>query len=311
MNIVSRLTHLSHPARLAVAAFIISFSSRHIEAAEKPIGPAEASVRVMSFNARYGTAKDGENDWDKRLGVFFATIRNFGPDLIGFQEVLTFQREEIERQMSDYAFYGVGPEDGVLKGQMSLIGYRKDRFSLLKSGNFWLSETPDVPSKSWDSAQLRICSWVRLHDKTANRDLLYANTHFDHRGEIARREASRVMLERLTPLAAGIPAFLTGDFNSREDSPAYQNLIKPAVSGMMKWIDAYRTVHAERKEDEASFHAFSGKVQGSRIDFVFSTPEYVATAATIDRSAKDGRYPSDHYPVSAVLVPVVPGNSAP
>lgn len=291
-------------ALFAVTALAVAAYSLKIMAADKPASaPADATLRVMSFNARYGTAKDGENDWDKRLGVFFETIRNFGPDLIGFQEVLNFQREAIERQMTDYAFYGVGPEDGVLKGQMSLIGYRKDRFDLLKSGTFWLSETPDVPSKSWDSAQMRICSWVRLHDKAAERDLLYANTHFDHRGVVARREASRVVLEKLTPLAAGGPAFLTGDFNSREDSPAYQNLVKPAAPGMMRWIDSYRTFHPERKPDESSMHAFTGRVQGSRIDFVFSTPDYIATAATIDHSARDGHYPSDHYPVSAVLVP--------
>jgi len=289
----------------AVTALAVAAFSLKTHATEKPASaPTDATIRVMSFNARYGTAKDGENDWDKRLAVFFETIRNFGPDLIGFQEVLAFQRAEIEKQMTGYSFYGVGPEDGVQKGQMSLIGFRQDRFSLLKTGTFWLSETPDVPaSKSWDSAQMRICSWVRLHDKAANRDLLYANTHFDHRGVVARREASRVVLEKLTPLAAGGPAFLTGDFNSREDSPAYQNLIKPAAPGMMRWIDAYRTVHPERKSDESSMHAFTGRVQGSRIDFVFSTPDYVATAANIDRSSKDGHYPSDHYPVSAVLVP--------
>jgi endonuclease/exonuclease/phosphatase family metal-dependent hydrolase len=110
-------------------------------------------------------------------------------------------------------------------------------------------------------------------------------------------------LERLTPIAAGAPAILTGDFNSNEDSPAYQGLVKPAASGMLQWIDAYRAVCPERKEDEASFHGFSGRVKGSRIDFVFCTPHFKPTAASIDRSSRDGRYPSDHYPVTAVFMP--------
>ncbi|MBI3192001.1 MAG: hypothetical protein HYZ36_04990 [Pedosphaera parvula] len=171
--------------------------------------PADATVRVISFDARYGTAKDGANERDKRLGICFEKIRNFRPDLIGFLEVLALKcgdRAADERLRVLWS----RPEDGVRKGQMSLIGCRKDQIGLLQAGAFWLSETPDVPSEWRDSAQMRNCSWVRLHEKAVDRDLLFANTHFDHRGVVARGEASRMALGKLTLPDADRLAFLAG-----------------------------------------------------------------------------------------------------
>jgi endonuclease/exonuclease/phosphatase family metal-dependent hydrolase len=123
----------------------------------------------------------------------------------------------------------------------------------------------------------------------------------EHRGKIARQEAARVLSERLGPVAAGVPAILTGDFNIDEDNPAYAVLTRPARPAWIAWIDAYRTMHPERRPDEASFNGFKGVTRGSRIDFVFHTRHFRATAAAIDRSSRDGRFPSDHYPVTAVL----------
>lgn len=265
--------------------------------------PADA-VKVMSYNVRNSRAPDGENAWGKRLDLFFVPLRDFGPDLVGFQEVLADQYDELVKRMPDYAFTGVARDDGARKGEWSLIAYRTSRFEKVSAGNFWLSETPEViGSKSWDAALTRICSWVRLRDRKSGRELVYANTHFDHKGVVARREASRVLSERLAPIAGGVPAILSGDLNINEDNPAYAALVKPAAPGLVRWIDAYRAVHPERKPDEASFHGFKGTVLGSRIDFIFSTTDFTATAAEIVRTSRQGRYPSDHYPVTAVLVP--------
>ena len=142
---------------------------------------------------------------------------------------------------------------------------------------------------------------MRLRETGTGRELVLANTHFDHRGKVARQEAARVLSERLGPVAAGVPAILTGDFNINEDNPAYAVLTRPARPEWIAWIDAYRAVHPERRPDEASFNGFKDVTLGSRIDFVFHTRHFRATAATIDRSARDGRFPSDHYPVTAVL----------
>jgi len=265
--------------------------------------PSSTPFRVMSFNVRLASAQDGENAWDRRRELFFETIEKFRPDLIGFQEVVAVQYDAIAERMKDYAFSGVARDDGQRKGEWSSIGYRKDRFTVVASGTFWLSEQPTVPgSKSWDAALTRICSWARLRETATGREFVHANTHFDHRGTVARREAARVLSEQLNPIAAGVPAILTGDFNINENNPAYAALVQPAKAEWIHWIDSYRTLYPQRQPDEASAHSFKGTVQGSRIDFIFHTAHFQETAAAIDRTSRDGRYPSDHYPVTAVLV---------
>lgn len=283
---------------LAVVASVVSGTGF---AADRASAEA-ARLRVMSYNVRNSRAQDGENAWPRRIDFFFEPIERFGPDLIGFQEVLGDQRDEIMRRMSDHAFTGVARDDGKAKGEWCLIGYRKDRFTLVDNGDFWLSEKPaEAGSKSWDAALTRICSWTRLRDRVTGRELVYANTHFDHKGVVARQEASRVLSEQLAKIAAGVPAILTGDLNINEDNPAYGVLVRPTTPGAIRWIDSYRVAHARRQPDEASFHGFKGTTAGSRIDFVFHTEHFITVDAQIDRRSRDGRYPSDHYPVWAVL----------
>jgi endonuclease/exonuclease/phosphatase family metal-dependent hydrolase len=259
-------------------------------------------LRVMSFNIRYGTAPDGDNAWARRTDLVYDTIARFQPDLIGYQEVLDFQFDALAARFPELVSEGVGRDDGRRKGEFSSLAYRRDRFTRVAGGTFWLSTTPDVPgSKSWDAALPRICTWVRLRETASGRELVFANTHFDHRGQVARREAARVLSERLGPVASGIPAVLTGDFNITEDTPAFRVLVEPPEPSWVRWIDAYRTLHPERAPDEASFNGFKGTVRGSRIDFVLHTSHFRATAAAIDRHQREGRFPSDHYPVTAVL----------
>jgi len=261
-----------------------------------------APLRVMTFNVRNSRAQDGENAWPKRKEFLFETIEAFTPDLVGFQEVLEDQLEALNGRMKGYGWSGVARDDGKRKGEWSCVAYRKDRFTEVKKGDFWLSETPTVAgSKSWDAALTRICSWVRLREKATGRELVFANTHFDHKGVVARQEASRVLSKQLAEIAAGVPAVLVGDLNITEDNPAYAVLVRPDVPGAITWIDAYRTVHRERKPDEASFNGFKGTTAGSRIDFIFHTKDFAAQAAEIVRTAKDGRDPPDHYPVTGVL----------
>ena len=263
---------------------------------------AAEPLRVMSFNIRYATESDGANAWSKRTEFFFDTVKAFGPDLVGFQEVLAVQHDAITAQLSGYAFAGVARDDGKRKGEWSLIAYRKSRFTAVANGDFWLSETPEIPgSKSWDAALTRICSWVRLRETATGREFLFANTHFDHKGVVARQEASRLISARLPLIAAGLPAILTGDLNIDEDNPAYAVLTRPTAPTAIRWIDSFRAVYPTRSPDELSFNGFKGGTVGSRIDFIFHTADLTATAAAIDRTSRAGRYPSDHYPVNAVL----------
>ncbi len=266
-------------------------------------GVEAAPLRVMSFNVRNSNAKDGENAWAKRTELFFGTIQRFQPDLIGFQEVLADQFDEITGRMKAYAFSGVAREDGQRRGEWALIGFRKDRFTEAGHGDFWLSERPDeIGSKSWDAALPRICSWVRLRENATGREFVYANTHFDHIGVMARQHSSRLLTTRLSASAAGRPVVLTGDFNISEDNPAYAVLVRPEPGDLIRWIDSYREVHPNRMPTEASFHGFKGGVTGSRIDFIFHTTHFAANAATIEQApAQDGRWASDHYAVTAIL----------
>jgi endonuclease/exonuclease/phosphatase family metal-dependent hydrolase len=286
----------------AVAALCVVHGSLYA-ASSAPVPPTgPGTYRVVSFNVRNSNAQDGENAWPNRIGLFFDTVAGFKADLIGFQEVLARQHDEIKQQMTGHGFSGNARDDGKRKGEWTLIGYRQDRFVALDQGDFWLSETPEVAgSKSWDAALTRICSWVRLREKATGRELVFANTHFDHKGVVARQEASRVLSKRLSVIAKGVPAILVGDFNINEDNPAYAVLVRPDTSGAIAWIDAYRTVNRTRLPDEASFHGFKGGSTGSRIDFIFHTDHFTAQASDIDRSARDGRFPSDHYAVTAVL----------
>ena len=265
----------------------------------RPAAAESAPLRVMSFNVRNSNAKDGENVWSKRTELFFGTIDQFKPDLIGFQEVLADQYDMITERMKDYAFCGVARNDGRRSGEWSMIGYRKDRFAELTHGDFWLSESPEViGSKSWDAAITRICSWAKLRERTTGREFVYANTHFDHKGVVARQKSSRLLTTKLTELGAGSPAILTGDFNIDEDNPAYAVLVRPEAGDTIR----YREVHPTRLPGEASFHGFKGGVTGSRIDFVFHTTHLSATSATIEQTpVKDGRWASDHYAVTATL----------
>jgi endonuclease/exonuclease/phosphatase family metal-dependent hydrolase len=133
------------------------------------------------------------------------------------------------------------------------------------------------------------------------KEFFFANTHFDDKGLVARLEASRLISSLLPQIAASLPALLTGDFNLTEDKAAYAVLVNPTTPGAIRWIDSFREVHPTRGPDEATGHAFKGRTQGSRIDFIFHTDQFIATESAIDRTARDRRYPSDHFPVTAVL----------
>jgi endonuclease/exonuclease/phosphatase family metal-dependent hydrolase len=290
-------------ASLPRLALVVLLSAPFALVAADNTTATAADLRVMSFNVRNSRAADGANAWPKRTELFFSVIAQFAPDLIGFQEVLADQHDAIEQRLAGYAFSGVARDDGQRRGEWALIGYRKARFRAVASGDFWLSETPTVAgSKSWDAALTRICSWVRLRDAATGRELVYANTHFDHKGVVARQEASRVLSEQLATIAGGVPALLTGDLNVTEDNPAYRVLVSPKANGAIRWIDSFREVHPSRAPDEASFHGFKATLQGSRIDFIFHTADFVATASDIDRTkSAEGRLPSDHYPVTAIV----------
>jgi endonuclease/exonuclease/phosphatase family metal-dependent hydrolase len=267
----------------------------------QPDATNAAALRVMSFNVRLGTAADAENRWEKRRDLLVATIRRFDPDLLGTQETLASQADFLRARLPAYTRLGVGRDDGVNKGEQVTVFFKTDRFEPLATGHFWLSEHPEQPgSRSWDAACTRMVTWARLRDRKSDRVFLWLNAHWDHHSAQARVESAKLMRCWLAEHAPRTAAIITGDFNSLEDTPPYR-LLLGADGDELKLTDSYRHIHPARQPDEATFHGFTGKPAGSRIDWILCSPEFTPVEAAIDRSSEDGRYPSDHFPVTAVL----------
>ena len=264
----------------------------------------EAALVVVSANLRTSSAPDGDNAWALRKTGALALLRGLSPDVLGVQEALAGQHDAVAAAFPGYMAVGGGRDDGGRKGEFSSLFLRKSRFELLNSGQFWLSPTPEVPgSMGWDAAYPRICSWARVRDRRGGRQLLVANTHFDHLGVLAREQSAKLIVARLraeagmrNPGAAAPPILLLGDFNSDEYGSAYRTLLDAGL------VDAYRAVHPRIAADELTFHAFKGLTAGRRIDFIFNSPALRAVDATIERAPiAPGRFPSDHYFVAARL----------
>jgi endonuclease/exonuclease/phosphatase family metal-dependent hydrolase len=264
-----------------------------------------ADVRVMSFNIRYGTARDGENRWDNRREFVVETIRAFDPDLLGTQETLGFQRDYLAEKLPGYAVLGVGRDDGAERGEMMALYFKRDRFEKLDGGHFWLSETPEKPgSKSWDSSLPRMVTWVRLRDRHRPdaQPISFFNTHFDHQGPQARLESAKLLRARLAAAAKDSLCIVTGDFNAGEGSPPYRALFETMGETGSPVVDSFRVQHPQRGDREGTFSGFDAKeVRGSRIDWIGMSAGWTVSAAAIDRTAREGRTPSDHFPVTAIL----------
>jgi endonuclease/exonuclease/phosphatase family metal-dependent hydrolase len=257
----------------------------------------ETPLSVMSFNVRYGTARDGENAWANRRDILVETIRQYDPDVVGTQECLTSQAEYIVKVLPQYHWFGVGREANG-SGERMVVFYRKSRISPMESGNFWLSETPDVPgSGSWDTDCNRMTTWARFYHRKTKRFFYFFNTHFDHRSEPARQGAARLMAARIAELPEGTPAIVTGDFNAIAEKSEPWKII---TSKDLK--DAWLTA-AKREGPGVTWGGFEAPKQDSdrRIDWILTRgPVEVQHCETIVFN-ESGRYPSDHYPVFARL----------
>ena len=251
-----------------------------------------APLTVMSFNIRYGTANDGDNHWLKRLELLFALLREQQADVVGLQEALHGQIEEILQAVPGYAYVGVGRADGRRAGEYAAILYRTSRLQVRRSDTFWFSDTPGVvKSTSWGNQIERICTWAYFEDREGPAFYLY-NVHLDHQSQPSRERSVKLLLERASTRDPKAPAVVTGDFNAGEDNPAAR-----AMLGVFR--DSFRNLHPDAKE-AGTFNGFkSGQTGGDKIDFVFVEPGTEVLEAAIVRDSRDGRYPADHFPVTA------------
>lgn len=266
--------------------------------AATPAGDA-APIRVMSFNIRYGTADDGANAWPFRRELVFEVIRDYQPDLLGVQEALRAQLDEIGTAVPGYTELGVGRDDGRTAGEYSAILFRRGRFEPLESGTLWFSDTPSVPgSTSWGNRITRIVTWARLRDITSNATFVVFNLHLDHESQPSR-ERSAAMLAGLVRQERE-PVVVLGDFNSGEANPAYR-LLTDTTGSPALLRDTYRMLHP-RDSIVGTFNGFRGDSTGDKIDHILVTRGWRTEEATIVRRSEAGRYPSDHFPVTATLL---------
>ncbi len=257
-------------------------------------------LRVMSFNIRNSYARDGENHWEGRKDLLYSVIRDYAPDVLGLQEANSFQLEELSDEFPEYGKVGEGSMGGA-KGQYSAILFLEERCKLSDSGSFWLSETPTEPSKSWGSAHHRICTWAELVDKESQQTIYVYNTHMDDGSRKAREEGARMIMDHIQKKAESSPFVLMGDFNAPEDSEALKIIKGNSEAGQnlgIQMVDSFRVLYPNRK-NVGTYNGFTGQSDGPKIDYIMVRPSMKVIEASILQTNLKGRYPSDHFPVTA------------
>lgn len=279
------------------------------------------TLRVGSFNLRYDNPADSLNNWEYRKNAIAEFIQFQDFQILGTQEGLQHQLDQLQKMLPTFAYIGVGREDGEHAGEHSAIFYKKDRFQLLDKGDFWLSQDPSKPNKGWDAVLPRICSWGEFKDKKTGLKFYFFNTHFDHVGTVARRESAKLILKKIKEIAGKKPVLLSGDFNVDQNSASYKIL-----NGSELLTDSYDLADLTYGAD-GSFNGFNiNNHTDSRIDHIFVTDDfnvgkhgiltdtYHTEQEDLDKIKNSGNYPkeislyqnearllSDHYPLLVVL----------
>ncbi len=284
---------------------------------------AEAiELKLGTFNIRYSNASDSVagNGWGQRAPHVAGLIRFHDFDIIGTQEGKYHQLQDMLSMMPGYDYIGVGRDDGIHAGEHSAIFYKTDRFDVVDHGDFWLSETPDRPSKGWDApSHKRICSWGVFCDKASGEKVLFINLHMDHKGVVARAESARLVLERIKQFGNSMPTIVTGDFNVDQHSEPYALLQN---SGVVK--DSYEIADFRYAPNGTYFAFEPSRYTEKRIDHLFvndgfHVKRYGVLTDTYRARLTDGqkasgkervsekspdytdRTPSDHYPIMIVV----------
>lgn len=258
------------------------------------------TVNWATFNIRYDNPADSLNNWKYRKDTIAAFIKANQLDIVGMQEVLHNQLEDLKQRLPEYAEVGVGREDGKTQGEYAPLFYRKDRFEALDSNTFWLSQYPDsVGFIGWDGACTRIATWAKLKDRKTGKIFMAVNTHFDHIGVEARKNSALMIIQKIKEIVGDQPAVLTGDFNVSDQWDAYTTIT--TNSFVLK--DAYKI--ADKQEGvNYTFHDFGREPIDKRekIDFIFVTPQIKVKDTSIPQESQgETGFLSDHNPQLATL----------
>lgn len=251
-----------------------------------------AELKIMSFNIRYNEPNDGENNWIYRRQACVDMINEHCPDVFGIQEGLIDQVHFLDSALTAYQYVGIGRDSLIRNNEYSAVFYRTDKFNLITSSTFWLSETPEIPSKGWDAKYQRIVTWAKFRNRNDNKEFVVMNTHFDHKGQQARIESAKMIAAKAAELSGDtLMIFATGDFNTIPDD----DLLNPIYTYM-------KSAKAEALITDSVGTTNSFKVaQGEKvIDYIFYRNAIARICHTI---TKDYGVPyiSDHYPIIATF----------
>lgn len=251
------------------------------------------NLKMMTYNIRLDVASDGENAWPNRKDFFTSQIQFYSPDIFGVQEATPNQVIDIASVLSDYTKFGIGREEGGT-GEACTIYYKKDRFKVLESNTFWLSETPNLVSRGWDAACNRVCTYGLFKDLKTKQTFWVFNIHLDHIGEEARIKGVQLVLSKMKELnTKKYPAFLMGDFNSEPNTPQ--------ISEIKKVMDDTRDISQEKPFGPAgTFNNFNhNQAVTLLIDYIFisKNSKLKIKKHAVLSDSKDLKYPSDHLPV--------------
>lgn len=254
------------------------------------------TLKVMSFNIRLSLESDKENSWENRKTEALQLMDYYHPDFFGVQEAVPQQMLDIKNNLKDYHFVGVGREDGKNKGEYSALFYDNKKLQVLESGTFWLSETPNIPSKGWDAAYNRVCTYALFKMKKGGKKFWAFNAHFDHIGNVAREKSATLILEKIKGLnIKNLPVVLTGDFNLTEDT-------EPLKIISAEMLNTYH--HSAKKPygPKGTFTNFDvNTIPTERIDYIFVKDFETESFRTINDRRENLLYPSDHFPIMAEL----------
>jgi len=252
-------------------------------------------MKILTCNIRAYNLDEGENHWSRRRETCIEIIRAQSPAIICFQEMWAEQLADMEAAFPDFDAYGIAPEI-LSRNPLNAIFFDRRLFRRISQGGYWLSETPHVAgSKSWNSEHVRLANWLRLEVAGTGKELRVINTHLDHVSEIARENGARMIVEDAAAYPESYPQLLTGDMNC--DAPT-----RPiAILKNGGWKDTYEAIHGT-PDPGHTLHKFRGEEfpsEDGKLDWVFARGDLEARDAEVIRESRNGRYPSDHYFVSA------------
>jgi endonuclease/exonuclease/phosphatase family metal-dependent hydrolase len=259
-------------------------------------------IKVMSFNIRLENKGDSVNNWEFRRDWVGQMLNFYLPDFVGAQEVTHNQLLDMLKRSPLYAYIGVGRDDGKEAGEYSSLFYRKDKFELLKSATFWLSQTPEKAGvKGWDAACNRVVTWGCFKEKQSGKIVYVFNTHFDHLGQIAREQSSRLLLNKVKEIAGTNNAIVTGDFNSSPQSNVY-NWITKGVDNLKGLYDTY-AIAKQNYGPGWTFHGFGQEPldKRERIDYIFLNKRFDIPVYEQLAEQRGSLFLSDHLPIMAII----------